>query len=142
MIRNNTEFGIRYKKKGEGPPKKKKELLEDRSMSMDSDQIEDELYHNKRILLKVMKFRSNPLEALEPEAFKTRSIQDIGANDKIKDFRGQINKNHEELLSRGSKRSRKLSENLLQSARAKSDCKDAEGEEDNESMGKDSLQME
>ena len=43
MIRINTEFGIQYKKKGEGPPKKKKqELLEDRSMSMDSDQIEDE----------------------------------------------------------------------------------------------------
>jgi 23S rRNA maturation-related 3'-5' exoribonuclease YhaM len=65
--------------------------------------------------------RSDPYGDLDPEEFKHQSLKDIEGNTKVKNFRGQINRDHAELLSRGSKRSRKLSENLIQSERAKSE---------------------
>jgi hypothetical protein len=60
MIRFNTEFGIQLRKHDENAPKRKKADLQD--ISLDSDQIEDILFTNKRILLKILRFRSKTRE--------------------------------------------------------------------------------
>lgn len=75
MIRFNTEFGIILRKHDENAPRKKKQDLQD--ISMDSDQIEDLLFTNKRILLKILRFRSKTREEFDAEEFKQRSIKSM-----------------------------------------------------------------
>lgn len=49
----------------------------DQSMSLDSEQIEDEEFYNKRIALKILRFRSKPRKDIEAEEFKHASIKDM-----------------------------------------------------------------
>jgi hypothetical protein len=78
MIRFNTEFGILLRKHDDNAPRKKKN--EEHNISLDSDQIEDILFTNKRILLKILRFRSKSREEFDAEEFKQRSIKGMEAS--------------------------------------------------------------
>jgi hypothetical protein len=49
----------------------------DQSVSVDSDQIEEDEFNNKRIALKILKFRTKPNKNLEAEEFKQMSMSDM-----------------------------------------------------------------
>ena len=76
MIRYNTEFGIVLRKHDDNAPARKKKD-NDQDISMDSDQIEDLIFTNKRILLKILRFRARSREDFDAEEFKQRSIKSM-----------------------------------------------------------------
>jgi len=73
QVRFNTEFGIVRRKHGISKDPK----AIDQSMSLDSEQIEDEEFYNKRIALKILRFRSKPRTEIQAEEFKHASIKDM-----------------------------------------------------------------
>jgi hypothetical protein len=94
MIRYNTEFGIVRKKHSDVPVKKgrKQQQEEDAELSMDSDQIADEEFQNKRIQLKILRFRSRPYATIGAEEFKTRSVVDMHRSVEVTEFRDKVQK--------------------------------------------------
>lgn len=56
-------------------------------MSLDSEQLEDEEFYNKRIALKILRFRSKPLQELKAEEFKNASIKDMASSGQVANFR-------------------------------------------------------
>ena len=73
-------------------------------MSLDSEQIEDEEFYNKRIALKILRFRSKPRKDLEAEEFKHASIKDMASSGQVANFRQKCQATHSSLVSRGSDR--------------------------------------
>jgi len=56
------------------------------SISVDSDQIEDDEFNGKRIAIKILKFRCKPNSKLEAEEFKQMSLVDMVGNEDVKNF--------------------------------------------------------
>lgn len=73
-------------------------------MSVDSDQIEDDEFYNKRIALKILKFRCKPNRDMQPEEFKQASMKDMAQSDEVKSFREKCQATHGSIVSRGSQR--------------------------------------
>lgn len=73
-------------------------------MSLDSEQIEDEEFYNKRIALKILRFRSKPRQDIKPEEFKEASMKDMASSGQVANFRKKCQDTHSSLVSRGSDR--------------------------------------
>jgi len=109
------------------------------SISVDSDQIEEDEFNGKRIAIKILKFRCKPNSKLEAEEFKQMSLKDMNVNKDVKEFQEKCQATHSSLVSRGSQRMSDKEEQRVLSAKV--EAEDSGLDADSDIGGEEKEQM-